>query len=56
MGSVTIRHVAEEAGHSLDAVFDVARDVARRGVRAHHREHVGEALDPAHRDTSSGSL
>ena len=40
-----VAHVADHAGHPVDVVFDRARDVAQRGVRAHHHEHVGEALD-----------
>ena len=34
-----------EAGHPLDAVFGGAREVAEAGMRAHHHQHVGKALD-----------
>ena len=40
-----VARVAEQVGHPVDAVFDAARDVAERGVRAHQHQHVGEALD-----------
>src|SRR6266508_3654914 len=46
-------HVAEQVADPFHVVFDAARDVAERGVRAHHHEHVREAIDH-HADEGGG--
>ncbi len=43
-GQAVVAHELHEVGDPVDQFLDVARDVAARGVRAQHHQHVGKAL------------
>src|SRR6516165_1400671 len=44
-GQAALARKLDQPGHPIGAVFNSTRKVAEPGMRAHHHQHVGEAVD-----------